>query len=513
MQFKKGKDRSQMHLGWSLEEAVTPDNEVRLTDAFVESINIADFGFKIKTTVEGHPAYHPMDMLKLFVYGYMNRIRSSRQLEKECRRNIEVMWLMKELVPDHNTIANFRKDNVDAIKKVFGHTVSIAKHFNLIGGKLIAGDSVKLRAQNSRKNNFNPDKLRQHLEYIDKKLEEYNKALEESDADQSDEREQKIKKHQEQQQKYQGMQQQLKQSGQTQISTSDPESRLLTSSHQAKEVAYNVQATVDGEHCLFIDFEVTNENDKKAMGGMVERAEGILQTNEFTALFDKGYHTGSQLKAAQDTGATVLAGIPAASSTAPDPHYNVEHFTFDEATDRYSCPQGSVLTTTGTYYRRNPAKPEFTAKQYRTKACLQCAVKTLCTESSRGRVIERSIYAPYLEQNARNLAAQPEIYKQRKCIVEHPFGTLKRQWGFNYILTKKGKKRASADVGLMFIAYNFRRIINIIGENVLKQYLAALALLFSWFPIVVKRFTLKMGYQNLMTHFPILLLQPLSYRL
>jgi transposase len=513
MQFIEGKDRTQIVLySDTLDQVVERDNEVRVIDAFVESINIADFDFKIKTSREGAPAYHPEDLLKLFVYGYLNRIRSSRQLEKECGRNIEVMWLLKQLVPDHNTIANFRKDNAAAIKKVFRHTVNIARHFDLIGGKLIAGDSTKLRAQNSRKNNFNPEKLKQHLEYIEKKLDEYNKELEEADEDKTDALGQEIKKQTERKVKYEGMQQQLKESGQTQISTADPESRLLTSAHQVKEVAYNVQSTVDAAHCLLIDFEVTNENDKKAMGTMVERAGQILQTNDFTALYDKGYYTGSQLQTAQATGATVIAGVPAASATAPDPRYNMEHFTYDASTDTYTCPQGEALTTTGAYYRRNPANPEYTAKQYRTKACTLCAVKVLCTKSSKGRVIERTIYAPCFEQNARNMAAQPEIYKQRKCIVEHPFGTLKRQWGFSYILTKKGKKRASADVGLMFIAYNLRRIINIIGKNVLKQYLGALALLFSWILTAAKRFALKMRDKIFTADFATCFPRPLSYR-
>jgi transposase len=451
---------------------------------------MTDFGFKIKTTSEGRPAYHPKVLLKLFVYGYMNRIRSSRQLEKECRRNIELMWLLKELVPDHNTIANFRKDNVDAIKKVFRHTVSIATYFELIGGKLIAGDSVKLRAQNSRKNNFNPQKLKQHVEYIDKKLDEYNKELEKADEDKTESVEQEIKKQTERKQKYEQMQQQLTESGQTQISTADPDSRLLTAAHHVQEVGYNVQSTVDAAHCLLIDFEVTNENDRKAMGAMVERAETILKTNDFTALYDKGYYTGSQLQAAQATGATVMVGIPAPSTTAPDPHYNMEHFTYDAPSDTYTCPQGETLSTTGTYYKRHRAEEELAVKQYRTSACRRCPVHARCTRNRNGRMIERTPYTQCFEQNARNMTAQPEIYKQRKCIVEHPFGTLKRQWGFGYILTKKGKMRASADVGLMFLAYNFRRMINIIGKNALEQYLGVLALLFLWILKPKKRITL-----------------------
>ena len=178
MKYIQGQDRNQTHLfPVSLDQAIDKDNEVRMIDQFVEKINLAEMGFKIDFSENGRPAYHPGDLLKLFIYGYMNRIRSSRQLEKECRRNMEVIWLLKSLSPDHNTISNFRKDNPQAIKKVFRETVRIAKYFNLIGGKLLAGDSTKLRAQNSKKNNYNQKKIDRQLEYIENKLSEYEKAL------------------------------------------------------------------------------------------------------------------------------------------------------------------------------------------------------------------------------------------------------------------------------------------------------------------------------------------------
>jgi transposase len=515
MQFIEGKNRDQIVLySDTLNQIVERDNEVRLIDAFVESISIAGFDFKIKTSREGAPAYHPKDLLKLFVYGYLNRIRSSRQLEKECRRNTEVMWLLKQLVPDHNTIANFRRDNAAAIKQVFRHTVSIAKHFDLIGGKLIAGDSVKLRAQNSRKNNFNPRKLDQHLEYIDKKLDEYNKELEAADEDKKEDFKKEIKKHTERKVKYEAMQEQLKETGDTQISTSDAESRLMIVRNNITEVAYNVQTTVDAKHCLPIDYKVTNQNDSKAMGEMVQHAKEILNTNQFTALYDKGYHTGSELKTAQDLGITTLVAIPAPASTAPDECYNVAHFIYNETDDCYLCPQGNRLTATGTVYtkgRNRPTPKVF--RQYRNpKACKSCPVRALCTNNKSGRLIERNIHTPFYEQNARNIAANKTLYKQRQSIVEHPYGTLKRQWGFCYVLTKKGMQRASADVGLMFIAYNLRRIFNILGKNVLMQYLGVLALLFSWISTVAKRTISKMHDRNLMMNLAALLFSPLSYR-
>src|SRR4249919_3298837 len=195
MHYIQGQNREQSVLfPQSLDQVVSADNEVRIIDLFVESISIIDFKFVIKTSAEGRPAYHPKDLLKLFVYGYLNHIRSSRQLEKECHRNIELMWLMKQLAPDHNTISNFRRDNEKAIRKVFRYTVSIAKQFDLIGGKLVAGDSTKLRAQNSKKNNFNEAKIERHIAYIDAKLDEYNKALTEADEDNKQIIEEEIKK-------------------------------------------------------------------------------------------------------------------------------------------------------------------------------------------------------------------------------------------------------------------------------------------------------------------------------
>lgn len=514
MRFIEGKDRTQLLLGWSLDQAVGRDNEVRLIDAFVESIHMADFDFKIKDTIEGHPAYHPKVLLKLFVYGYLNRIRSSRALERECGRNIELMWLLKELVPDHNTISNFRRDNAGAIKKVFRHTVSIAKHFDLIGGKLIAGDSTKLRAQNSKKNNFNPRKLEQHLKYIDKKLEEYNTELATADGDKKENLEKEIAKQNVRKGKYEAMQRQLKETGDTQISTSDPESRLMIIRGNITEVAYNVQTTVDAKHCLPIDYKVTNVNDSKAMGNMVQRTKSILRTNDFTALYDKGYHTGSELKTAQDLGVTTLVAIPAPASNAPDETYNVAQFTYDKNNDCYICPQGEHLTSTGTVYTKGKDRPTpFVFHQYRNaKACKQCPVKLRCTTNKSGRIIERNLHTPYFEQNARNIEANPELYKQRQSIAEHPYGTVKRQWSFCHVLTKKGMTRASADVGLMFIAYNFRRISNIIEKNVLMQYLEVLALLFSWIVTHAKRLRSKMRIPDFIADFSARFSVPLLYR-
>ena len=356
MKFIQGQNRKQINLfPVSLDQSIDPDNEVRIIDLFVESLSIKDYGFRTDFTENGRPAYHPSDLLKLFIYGYLNKVRSSRDLEKECKRNIEVMWLLKCLKPDHNTISNFRRDNPKAIKKVFRATVQIAKHFDLIGGKLIAGDSTKLRAQNSKKNNYNQAKIDRHIAYIDNKLEEYTRALAESDGDNQQIIEDEIKKQQERKDNYKNLEKQLKESGETQISISDPESRQIMIRNNITEVAYNVQTTVDSKNNIPIDYKVTNQNDSKAMGNMVQRAKSILRTNEFTVLYDKGFHTGSELKTAQDLGVETIVAIPGLPSTsqAPNHDYNSEHFIYDKDADTYTCPQGESLRTNGTWYKEH----------------------------------------------------------------------------------------------------------------------------------------------------------------
>ena len=482
MKFIQGHNRTQINLfPVSLDQSIAPEYEVRIIDLFVDSLSIKDFGFRMDFVENGRPAYHPSDLLKLFIYGYMNKVRSTRDLEKECHRNIEVMWLIKCLKPDHNTISNFRQGNQKAIKKVFRATVQIARHFDLIGGKLIAGDSTKLRAQNSKKNNFNQAKVDRHVAYIDNKLEEYTRALAENDEDNKQVLEDEIKKQHQRKDNYKNIEKQLIESGENQISISDPESRQIMIRNNITEVAYNVQTTVDAKNNIPIDYKVTNQNDSKAMGNMVQRAKSILRTNEFTVLYDKGYHTGSELKTAQDLGVETIVAIPSLPSTsqAPNHEYNSEYFIYNKEADTYTCPQGESLITNGTWYNEHDKRGNLiTFKQYKTRSCKNCHAHSNCTRAKKGRVIQRTTFAEYYEINRRNFQEKERLYKRRQAIVEHPYGTLKRQWGFSYILTKKGMSRASSDVGFMFIAYNLRRIGNILTKDRLMEYLRILLSLF-----------------------------------
>lgn len=486
MQYIKGKDRKQCTLfPHSLDDILDSDNDVRLIDLFAESINLLDFRFHVKQSTEGRPAYHPKDLLKLFVYGYLNGIRSSRALEKQCHINIEVRWLMRELAPDHNTIANFRRDNEKAIRKVFQHTVAIAKNFELIGGKLIAGDSTKLRAQNSKKNNFNEKKIIQHIEYIDKKLDEYNAALAAADEDPSSGQaankkiiQEQIEKQNKRKEGYHQLSKQIMESGEVQVSTSDPDSRQMITRNNITEVAYNVQTTVDAQHSLTLDYKVTNTNDSKAMSGMLRRAKTILQSSDFTALYDKGYHTGSELKYAVEAGVSIMVAVPGVAAFAPDEAYNFDKFTYDEQQDCYTCPQGNQLHTNGNWYQKSKERSLYFVKHYKTSKCTGCPALVLCTKNKKGRLIERSEYQPYVDRNKQNIDVDTNTYKLRQQIIEHTYGIIKRQWGFYYVVTKRGMKRASADVGLMFTALNLRRIFNLVDKKLLQKFLQELWLLF-----------------------------------
>ena len=481
MKFIQGKDRDQIEF-FSLSQLISEENEVRMIDLFVHAINLTDYGFKTDFIENGRPGYHPTDLLKLFIYGYMNRIRSSRQLEKECKRNLELMWLMKGLAPDHNTIANFRKDNPKAIRKVFHATVSMAKHFELIGGKLLAGDGTKLRAQNSKKNNFNEKKIERHIAYIDDKLNEYSAILANEDKDLTEQKKQeinaKINKHQQHKKKYESYKKQLDETDAVQISTSDPDSRQMIVRNNITEVAYNVQSTVDAKHNIPIDYNVTNKNDSKAMGAMVRRAKTILGKSNFVMLFDKGYHTGTEFDYAHKHGVEVIVAAPDVASHAPDISFDVEHFDYNKERDEYTCPAGELLTTNGRWYNKASGKTINKVKHYKTKACLTCSLFEKCTRNKTGRFIERSEHMDLIDANKKRLAENMEVYRQRQAIVEHPFGVIKRQWDFYYVMTKKTMKHASADVGLIFTSYNLRRIMNLVNQKQLKKFLKELGFLF-----------------------------------
>jgi len=281
----------------------------------------------------------------------------------------------------------------------------------------------------------------------------------------------KIKKHLVQKQKYRQLEQQLKETQEVQISTSDPDSRQLITRNHITEVAYNIQSSVDDKHNIPIDFKVTNQNDSKAMGNMVRRAKTILGTSDFTALYDKGYHSGTEFDYAHKHGVEVIVAFPAVASHAPDTAFDVEHFGYDKSLDQYTCPAGEHLKTNGRWYNKASGKTINRVKHYKTKACLTCQLFARCTKNKNGRLIERSEHMDLIDANKKRINDQLDIYRKRQAIVEHPYGVIKRQWDFYYIMTKKTIAHATADVGLIFTAYNLRRIFNILDKDTLKDYL------------------------------------------
>ena len=401
----------------------------------------------------------------------------------------------------HNTISNFRRDNPKAIKKVFRSTVELAKNFDLIGGKLIAGDSTKLRAQNSKKKNYNKKKIDRQLEYIDSRLAHYNKELEAADDHNKKVIQDKIDKHNDRKDNYDQMNKTLNESDEVQISTSDPDSRNIIIRNGITEVSYCIQTTVDSDHNIPIDYLTTNKNDSKAMVPMLKRAIEIIGHNKFIALYDKGYHTGSELKRAVELGVNAIVSAPdlASNSRAPSKAYNVQNFKYDPVKDEYTCPEKQQLVSNQSWYTNTKTRTRF--KQYKTKACLICKMKNFCTKATNGKLISRSNHQQYYEANKKKLEQNMPLYRRRQAIVEHPYSTIKRYWGFSYVVTKKGMDRAEADVGLMFTAYTLKRIMNILDPEILKSYLKELTIFCSakilTIKVILKHLSSAINQRNL----------------
>jgi len=480
-QYKQGSNRNQGQLlPASVEDYVSEDNPARVIDAFVESLDLINAGFtKSKPcNPKGSPAYNPSDMLKLYLYGYLNRLRSSRKLENECRRNLEVMWLLNGLQPKYRAIAYFRAENKKPIRLVFRQFVVMMKSWDLIGGETVAVDGSKLRAVNSKKNNYNQKKIDRHLKYIDDKIEDYLNQLEEEDKKENKEKNIKVKQCLEEletrKQKYQALEKQLEETGEDQISTTDPESKTLLIRGQITEVAYNAQSTVDDKHNLCIDYKALNTNDRKALSTMGVRAKVTLKKESFDLLADKGYHNGEELQKCKDMNINTYAAPSERkhNKPIPTPDYYGNHFTYNTENDTYTCPQGQTMTTNGSWYKKVSRNSTSLVRHFKTKACRECPVRDLCTTSpkERGRVIERSQYQQAVEENNERVYTEKEKYRKRQAIVEHPFGIIKRQWGYDHVLVK-GLKKVDAELGLIFTVYNLRRLITIFGAKGLIERL------------------------------------------
>lgn len=489
MAYVQGVHRSQTAI-FCLEDFIAAEAPVRVVDAFCEQIDYAALDFRGKFTNDNcRPNYHPSLLLRLYIYGYLNGIRSSRRLEQQCRCNLEVMWLCHSLVPRYHTIADFRKCHPEQIKEVFRQFVSLMCNWHLVGKKTVAIDSTKYRAQNSKKNNFNEEKICRQLAYIDHKTAEYLGEM--NDIDRKEKTKTKDirrlfeltrdkEKLLERKAQYELLQKQLNQSPATQISTVDPESRAIPHKTNVIEISYSTQVATDDKHSLVVHFEVTNENDRKALYPTVmaaKEAMGLPKDATLTALADKGYFNAEQLSACIQQ--NVITYVPPtynrAKDAIPAKGYHLEDFRYHPRTDTYTCPEGHCLTTNGHWYvkvysRSEKTKSSSRFKHYKTDKCLSCPAFQLCTVQKAGRVIERSEYADVIEQNNKRLKEHKETYLKRQQIVEHPFGTIKRWWGYSYTLLK-GIKKVGADLGLVYLCYNLKRVMNILSTGKLLKKL------------------------------------------
>lgn len=456
----------------ALEEMVHQDSYARLVDLFVESLPLDKLGFThVEHESQGRPPYHPAVLLKLYMYGYRHGIRSSAKLHQACLVNVEVWWLLKGLKPSPRTILYFRKNNAAAFKKAFQHFVLLLKEWKLIEGETIAIDSFKIRAQNSLKNNFNQKKIDRHLDYIDGKLADYQQQLDQADGiEHKEELEQKMAHQQVKKQQYQAIEKELEESGQSQISTIDPDARGVVLHRNVVNVGYNIQAGCDSKHKLFVNAQTGNVNDTHALADMALEAKELLGVEKMNTLTDKGYTTGAEIARCTENNITTYSA-PKEHSSQKNGLYDMQDFQYDSRNDTYTCPAGAVMHTNGSIYNKRHHR----VKHYKTKACKGCAVRHLFTTNKNGRFIERGIYQEELEQNAARVAANPQYYRQRQQITEHQFGTLNRQWSFTYTLLRK-KEHVLSEVYLCFSVYNLLRCLQILGKKELQKRLKALCL-------------------------------------
>ena len=473
MNFIKGFNRNQLQI-ISFETMVANDSWARIVDLFVDILPIDKLGFKNVLNKEGRPPYKATDLLKLYLYGYKNHLRSSRKLEHACKTNIEVIWLLNGLRPSARKIAYFRKNNAKAFKKAFRHFVLILKEWNLIDGQTIAIDSFKIRAQNSLKNNFNQKKIDRHIDYIDNKINEYQKQLDENDNELEKQKiKEKIEYQNTKKEKYKELDKQLKESGETQISLNDKDARAVILHRNIVNVGYCVQAGTDSKYKLFINNSTGTVNDTNSLAPMALDAKELLKLKSFDVITDKGYTTGKQINTCTKNNITTYSS-PKNHSSKNNGLYDMQIFKYNKEEDNYTCPNNEKLSTNGTVYNKANHK----VKHYKNRqACKECTLREQCTKNKNGRFIERSIYQEDLEENQKRVESNPEYYRLRQQITEHQFGTLKRQWGFTFTLMK-GKENVLTEVNIMMIIYNLRRTMSIFTINGLKNKLKGLVLHF-----------------------------------
>ena len=466
--FVEGVDREQGSLfPEQLEDYVAEDNPVRVVEAFVEALDLGELGFSgVDPAATGRPSYHPSVLLKLYIYGYLNRVQSSRRLEREAGRNVEVMWLTGRLVPDHKTIADFRKDNGPAIRKVCSRFVALCRQLGLLAGASVAIDGSKFKAVNNRDRNFTAAKMKRRMAQIEESVARYLHQLDSADRQEpslartmrTTRLKEKIERLKEEMGRLKELDARRQETPDQQISLTDPDARsMATSGRGSGTVGYNVQTAVDTEHHLIVTHEVTNVgNDRSQLSHMAKQTKAALEADKLDVVADRGYFNGEEILACDEAGITVTLPKPMTSGNRARGRFVKADFRYLADEDVYICPAGERLK----YYYTNEEKG-LMLRRYWTNACRTCAIKHRCTTSVQRR-ITRWEHEHVLEAVQRRLDENPQAMRQRRETVEHPFGTIKARMGATHFLMK-GLPRVATEMALHVLAYNLTRVMNILG--------------------------------------------------
>lgn len=473
--FIQGEHRGQgTLLPESLDDYVSDTNPVRVVDVFVDELDLVTLGFEGAIPADtGRPAYHPAILLKIYIYGYLNRIQSSRRLEREAQRNVELMWLTGRLMPDFKTIANFRKDNSKAIRGVCRQFVVLCQQLGLFGENLVAIDGSKFKAVNNRDRNFTSAKLKRRMEEIESSINRYLTALDAADRQEPTASEpsavrleEKIAKLKTQMKELQAIEIQLNESPDKQVSLTDPDARSMMT-RGTGIVGYNVQTAVDTQNHLIVAHEVTNfGSDRDQLSSMAKQARDAMASETLAVVADRGYFKSEEILACHDGDITAYVPKPMTSSAKADGRFNKDAFVYDATKNEYICPAGEALP-----WRFSSIEKGMNMHCYWSSKCQGCALKTQCTPSKNRRV-RRWEHETVLEEMQRRLNDAPDMMRIRKRTVEHPFGTLKQWMGSTHFLTRK-LVGVNAEMSLNVLAYNMKRVMSIIGTASLLKAMAA----------------------------------------
>jgi transposase len=476
--FVEGTDRGQSTLfPERLEDWIDENNPVQVIDVFVDELDLAELGFDgVAPEVTGRPSYHPSVLLKLYIYGYLNRVQSSRRLEYEAGRNVEVMWLTGRLVPDHKTISDFRKDNGGAIRKVCAQFIALCRAMGLLTQASVAIDGSKFKAVNNRDKNFTRAKMERRMAQIEDSVARYLEQLDTVDRQEPSEILQnktsrlkdKIEMLKQRMRRLERLKVEMLATPDQQISLTDPDARsMATSGRGSGVVGYNVQIAVEADHHLIVMHEVTNDGtDRSQLSHVANETKAVLGVDKLDAVADRGYFNSEEIRACEEAGITVTLPKPMTSNSKAEGRFGKQDFRYVADEDVYVCPAGEKLTHSFTTQDKG-----MVLHRYRTTACHNCAIKNSCTKSKE-RLISRWEHEHILEAVQRRLDEHPEKMRQRRETVEHPFGTIKARMGATHFLMKT-LPRVASEMALHVLAYNLTRVMNIMGIRPLMAAMKA----------------------------------------